>query len=237
VESISNHQWDPFDQSDFVNPPRHREASHSAAENVYDGNAANQSTKSLGQLHSFSSAGTDRGEQGTKEGQDQAGSSVQEEMNYDPIPLSNYHLGSQRERGYSDPFPVSNHQLGLYSGYSMHPAHQEVDTNQYYGSNVNQYAAAGSNSHPAAAAAAAGGYYYSQPHHSQQHDAHSCNMFNHDYWYGNHYYNNYYSAQGQGLVQGRAPQPPQGANATQIINYTAEGVGNHNSPPPDFSPR
>jgi len=218
MESISNHQWDPFDQSDFVNPPpHHREASRSAAENQYDGNAANQFTKSLGQLHSFASAATDRGEPGTKEGQDQAESSVQEEMNYDPIPFSNHHLDySHRDRGYSDPFPVSNHQLGLHSGYSsMHPAHQEVDTNQYYGSNVNQYAAGS-----ALPAAAVGGFYYSQPHHSQQHDAHSYNnMFNDDYWYRNNYYNNYYSA--QGLDQGHPPsQQPQGANTAQMNNLT-----------------
>jgi len=224
METMTHHQWDPFVQSDFVNPPQ-RAAAHKAAEI----NTTNQSTKSFGRFHSFASTDANGGEQGSKEGQDQAESSDLEAINCDPIPLSNYQLDPHRDRGYSDPFPVSNHQLGLHSGYSMYPAHQEVHTNQYYGSNVNQYAAG--KSHPAGAAAAAGGYYYSQPHHYQQYDPRSYNMFGHDYWYRNRYNNNYYRT--QGLVQCSAQ--PQGANMAQI-NYPAQGVRSHNLSRPDFSP-
>jgi hypothetical protein len=233
----------PLGKSDNV-PEKDNERVLKKAEDLF---SEGQQTESLGDFDlgdfdlrddtsTFASTGANGGEQGSKEGQDQAKSRAQQQeaINYDPIPLSNYRLDPHRDRGYSDTFPVSNHQLGLHSSYSMHPAHQEVDTNQYYGSNVNQYAAG--NSHPAgagAAAAAGGGYNYSQPHHyqQQQYDPHSYEMFDHDYWYRNRYYNNYYRT--QGLVQCSAQ--PQGANTAQI-NYPAQGVRSHNLSRPDFSP-
>eukprot|EP00957_Ditylum_brightwellii_P189618 14433704-Ditylum_brightwellii.AAC.1 len=76
---------------------------------------------------------------------------------------------------------MSNHRLGPHSAYSMHPAPARQE---YYSSNINQYAAGSSHQ----AAAAAGYYYPPQHHHSQsqqqqfhQHDAHSHHDMSHDY--------------------------------------------------------
>ena len=231
VESVSDHQWDPFGQRDSTHPPR-----HDAAVNQYDGSTANQSTKSLDQFPSFASSfastGADRGE-AKKEDEDQAGSSVQEAINYDPIPVSNQQLSQHRGRGYSDPIPASNQQLGSHGCHYMHPAHREES--RYYGSsNFNRYAAGEGTSHQAAAAA---GYYYHQPqYYSQQHNVYNNtnnNMFNYDQWYRNPHYSTYYSSQGLAQAQGYAQ--PQGANTAQL-HCPAQGVRNHNhnSPLPSF---
>ncbi|KAL7492844.1 hypothetical protein ACHAWT_005387 [Skeletonema menzelii] len=195
--SMSNqHQWDPFDAEVDSAHSLHPEAPPESAMNQYGdgGNPANHLfTKRTSQPQPFASM------DGTKE----AESNTQEEMNYDPLPVSYQRSGSHRyrDRGYSDPFPEPNHHMPSYHH------HQE-----YYGSNINQYAAGSSHSHQAA------GYYYFPPHHphSQQHGVHSHhnNMSNHYwYWHGNPYHNTHHSA--QGLAQAHGYPQAQGVNTAQ----------------------
>mmetsp|Transcript_2736 Transcript_2736/g.4036 ORF Transcript_2736/g.4036 Transcript_2736/m.4036 type:complete len:502 (+) Transcript_2736:45-1550(+) len=223
MDGMSNqHQWDPFDQEIDSTHLHHQEAAPRAAMNHFF------SLRS--QSHSFASGGAKESE-----------SNAQAAMNYDPFPYQQQ-SGSYRDRGYSDPSPMPNHRLGPHSAYSMHPAPARQE---YYGSNVNQYAAG--SSHQAAAAA---GYYYPPQHHlsqSQQqqfhqHDAHSHHDMSqsHDYWYRNPNYNNYHSAQGgQGLAQAQDYAQAPGANTTTTQPHSpAQGDRNRNSPHPlpTFSP-
>jgi len=212
---------DVMNYAPFPMSNHHFDAPYGDAVNWCEGdNTVNQPTTSVGQYHPFTSAdvGTDAAK---KQGDDQTKSSAQDGINYDP-------------------FPVSNHHLDTHRGYPMHPAHQGADTNQYSGSNVNQYAAG--SSHQAVAAAAAG-YYYSQSQYSQQHEAHnSNNMLNHDYGYCNPCYNysNHYSA--HGLVEGHSHSQPSGSRssavAAQLNQPAAQGFHDHNynSYFPSFSP-
>eukprot|EP00984_Skeletonema_dohrnii_P021445 scaffold10714_cov168-Skeletonema_dohrnii-CCMP3373.AAC.1 len=190
MDGMSNqHQWDPFDQEIDSAHHHHQEAAPRAA--------MNQFFSMRSQSHSFASGGTKESEL-----------NAQAAMNYNPFPYQQQSgSGSYRDRGYSDPSPMSNHRLGPHSAYSMHPAPARQE---YYSSNINQYAAGSSHQ----AAAAAGYYYPPQHHHSQsqqqqfhQHDAHSHHDMSHDYWYRNPNNNNYHSAQG-----GQGPAQAPGAN-------------------------
>jgi len=209
MDGMSNqHQWDPFDQEIDSAHPHHQEAAPRVGMNQYVGNPANQFISMRSQSHSFASGGTKESEL-----------NAQAAMNYDPFPYQQQ-SGSYRDRGYSDPSPMSNHHLGPHSAYSMHPAPARQE---YYSSNINQYAP--------------------QHHHSQsqqqqfhQHDAHSHHDMSHDYWYRNPNYNNYHSAQGLAQAQGYAQAP--GANTTTQPHSPAQGDRNHTSPDPlpTFSP-
>mmetsp|Transcript_34232 Transcript_34232/g.51326 ORF Transcript_34232/g.51326 Transcript_34232/m.51326 type:complete len:408 (+) Transcript_34232:2-1225(+) len=227
MDGMSNqHQWDPFDQEIHSAHPHHQEAAPRVAMNQYVGNPANQFFSMRSQSHSFASGGTKESD-----------SNAQSALNYDPFPYQQQSgSGSYRDRGYSDPSPMPNHRLGPHSAYSMHPAPARQE---YYSSNINQYAAGSSHQ----AAAAAGYYYPPQHHHSQsqqqqfhQHDAHSHHDMSHDYWYRNPNYNTYHSAQGLAQAQGYAQAP--GANTTTQPHSPAQGDRNRNSPDPlpTFSP-
>jgi len=130
MESLSNHQWDPYQHYSTLPPQRQLDAPHAAAAvvNWYEGNIANQPTTSVGpfpvsnyhfdapyaaaaavnwyegnnntanqlttsvgQYHSFASAGVGN-VAARKEGDDQTKLSAQDEMNYGPFPVSNYHF-------------------------------------------------------------------------------------------------------------------------------------------------
>lgn len=206
--SMSNqHRWDPFDTGVDSAHLHHPEA------------------RPASQPQPFASM------DGTK----QAESNAQEEVNYDPLPVSYQHSGSHRYRGrgYSDPFPEPNHHnMGPHSGYSMQPSYRH----EYYGSNINQYATATATGVGGSHSNQATGYYY-PPHHpqSQQHSVHSHNNMSNHYWYGNPYYNNHHSAQAQGLAHAQAQGYPeaQGVNTAQQPqpHYPAQAQGhfNHNS--------
>jgi len=94
MESLSNHQWDPYQHYSTL-PPQQLDAPYAAAAvNWYEGNnIVNQPTTSVGQYHhSFASAGVGTGV-AKKEGDDQTiKSSAQDVMNYDPFPVSNHHF-------------------------------------------------------------------------------------------------------------------------------------------------
>jgi len=63
-----------------------------AAANLYEGNTANQPTTSVGQFHSFASAGVGTDGAAKKGGDDQTKPSAHDVMNYGPFPVSNRHF-------------------------------------------------------------------------------------------------------------------------------------------------
>jgi hypothetical protein len=124
TERVSNSQRDLYFQLDSMYPPPQHEA---AIINRYDGDGTNADRcKSSVQPHSYSSEYeyVAAGEGMKEEGKDQAVSSAQEIMNYDPLPVSYQHFDSHEN-----------------CGHPMHTPHHECNsTNQHFGSNINQHA-------------------------------------------------------------------------------------------------